>query len=231
MRQRVSIVEGRKPILIIAPYGPNHKNTDTLVEMLAKRVDGFAVINWGWCRSPVINYKKDLADCGNINQLHQNILYDEFLDPIIRFKNRISRFHQTVHIFIMTGHVGDSVPQGIDMIVGYGKTTSYTCEEWRKNLFMYLAKKESINIFEAKSTSNLSATTRQHINQLFKSWYPDRHVQSMQLDVVHGLRNTKDDVEILVEFLGSVMLKHYILPKQKAKALVPDDFKIRILNP
>ena len=166
MRQRVSVVEGKKPIIIIAPYGANHKNTDLLTEYLAKRVDGFAVINWGWQRSQTINYQKDLADCGNVNQLHQNILYDEFLDPILRFKNRIARFYQTVHVFIITGHVGNSVPGGIDLVLGYGKTTSITCEEWRKNLFMYLASKEGVAIYEAKSTSPLSATHKNHINQL-----------------------------------------------------------------
>lgn len=230
MRQRVSIIEGRKPIIIIAPYGANHKNTDTLVELLAKRTNSFGIINWGWQRSPVVDFKKDLADCGHISQLHQNILYDEFLDPIIRFKNRISRFHQIIHMFIITGHIGNSAPGGVDIVVGYGKNASYTCEEWRKNLLMYLAHKESITMYEAKSTSFLSAVQKNHINQLFRSWYPDHHVQSMQLDIASELTKTKDDVEILVEFLGSVMLKYHILPKQKAKAIVPDDFKIRVLN-
>jgi hypothetical protein len=230
MRQRVSIVEGKRPILLIAPYGANHHNTDLLVDLLARKLNGYAVINWGWKRSTTINYREDLADCGNVNQIHQNILYDEFLDPILRFKKRISRYYNTIHIIIITGHINGAAPGGVDSVLGYGKNTSFTCEEWRKNLLIYLAQKEGLNIYEAKSTSKLQATHRTHLNQLFREWYPDKHAQSIQLDFVDDLRREQADIDIVVEFMSNILSKYYILPKQKAKTLVPGEFKIRIFN-
>ena len=89
MEQRVSIMEGKKPLLLVATSGANDSNTDVLTEVVASKLNSYAVINWGWERSAKIDYLGGKADCNNIDHC-RGLVYDEFLEPIIRLKNRIN---------------------------------------------------------------------------------------------------------------------------------------------
>ena len=135
MEQRVSITNGKTPFILIAPNGANDKNTDLLTEIAASKLNSYAVVNWGWERSLKTDYLGGKADCNNINHC-QEIVYDEFLKPIIGFKNRILRGENTAYQFIIQGVSGNDLPPEIDIIVG-DVAPNNSCEEWIKKIFVY----------------------------------------------------------------------------------------------
>jgi hypothetical protein len=89
--ERVALVEGDSPVLILAPHGPDDKNTDLIAERVAVESGSFAVINRGWNRFSSVDFMKDLANCNDVRHLHSDVVKEEFLEPILRFKNRIRK--------------------------------------------------------------------------------------------------------------------------------------------
>lgn len=65
MKLRVSTITGTIPIILVAPHGPDDKNTDIIVENTAKLLGSYAVINKGFERSDVVDVSNDEADCKN----------------------------------------------------------------------------------------------------------------------------------------------------------------------
>jgi len=88
--ERVSIVQGRKPIIFVAPHGykGDDVNTDIITETAAKAIGAYAVINRGWERSKKVDALNDKANCNNIRHCFADVVKDEFVHPIIRFVNR-----------------------------------------------------------------------------------------------------------------------------------------------
>ena len=89
--ERVSVKEGTLPIILLAPHGCNDANTDIIVDTAADKLDCYAVINNGWERSSTVDASQDKANCNNISHCHEDVVKDEFLDPILRYSNRCSR--------------------------------------------------------------------------------------------------------------------------------------------
>lgn len=164
---RVSTRFGKKPVIIVAPHGPDDVKTDIIANHLADALDSYAVINNGFDRADDVDVTNDEANCNKVNHIKQDVVYDEFLKPIINFKNQIKKnLHgsfgitsfgrggwgwslpssndKKTLIFYIHGagdHVHRQVGENIGCIVGYGlgkKEDSLTCEYWRKNLFVDL---------------------------------------------------------------------------------------------
>jgi hypothetical protein len=210
MKQRVSIVEGKQPFIIVAPYGADDSNTDTLVHVLAKKhLNCYGVINWGWERSTKVNWLQDKADCGNIQHCHQDVVFDEFLNPLLRFKKRIIEQNHNVFILILTGQVKNSLPPNIDGILGYGQGESYSCEEWKARIFGFIASEEGVKIYGARPATALSGHTSKSLNQLFTKWYPDNRVESLILDISSDFLKDNNDIKILSEFLAKIIQRYH----------------------
>src|SRR5262252_8302687 len=210
--ERVSIIEGRTPVLLVAPHGAkcDDVNTDHLAQHAANVLKAYAVINRGWERSEAVNYFEDKADCNNFNHM-EDVVRDEFLDPILRFRSRILKKHGAMFMFLLHGMSNDirqktGEPQ-LDMIVGYGAGTppSYSCEIWRKDLFVYLLSQAGLTIWEGKPGGMMSGWTRNNMNQLFRKHYPDARVQSMQIEIVRALRNDDSMAELTAEYLATAV--------------------------
>lgn len=173
MRERVSTIIGKNPVILVAPHGADDTNTALLTEIASQKIDCYAVINRGFERADYVDVNKDIADCNRINHCKEEVVFDEFLKPIIKFQNKIlqkslqiNNLHRMlninnqlnkekylssypVHIFHIHG-CGDSVHkianERVGVIIGYGsglKKDSHTCETWRKNLFVDLWRKNS----------------------------------------------------------------------------------------
>jgi hypothetical protein len=213
MTERVSIINGKLPILIVCPHGfdGNDQNTSIIAESIAKKINAYAVINRGWERSDKVDCMSDKADCNNINHCHEDVVKEEFLDPILRYKNRIIQKYKSAYIFYIHGmgnrHRKISGDDSLDMVVGYGagSPNSFTCNIWQKNLFCHLLNNAGINAFEGKKGGMMSGWSRLNMNQLFRKWYFDPYVFSMQLEIIHDLRNCKDMAKLTAEYIGDAM--------------------------
>lgn len=230
MIERVSIAEGKMPFLIIAPSGANDTHTDHLTEIVASKTEGYAVINWGWERSAKTDYLHDKADCNNIDHC-KGIVYDEFLEPLLRFKKRITNKKETAYQFIIQGICGNDLPPSVDLVVGAGSPTSPSCEDWIKKVFIYMACVEGLKTRLAKPGSVLSGSARKNLNQLFSphGWLPDRRVQSLQLEVPLSLRQSEMDIDIFTDFLAKTIKHMTNINETQAKAIVPSDFQLKII--
>lgn len=194
--ERVSIIEGKYPFLVVAPHGvqDDDYNTAAIAESMAVALKGYAVINRGWERAADVDCLKDKADCNKVDHM-VDVVKDEFLDPILRFKTRMVRKWGSAYVFMIHGMGNDirkrTGDKDIDMIIGYGAGSppSYSCELWQKDLFIYLLHKSKINAWAGKAGGPMSGWARSNMNQLFRKHYHDDRVCSMQVEIIRDLRD------------------------------------------
>jgi len=230
--ERVSIISGKKPVIYVAPHGADcdDLNTALIVEQMAEATNGYAVINRGWERAEEIDYKKDKANCNNAYHCHKDVIKEEFLDPIIRFKNRILKKWERVLIIYVHGMSNKIIEDtGIDelhYVVGWGrgKPDSFTCQKWVKDFIIYhLSLGDKCVVGEGQSGGNYAAWSRKNMAQLFRKWYEDVEVDSIQLEVINKLRNTKLLAEATAQIL-SLTIEELIDANSQWR--MPSGFKI-----
>lgn len=212
--ERVTVINGKRPILLFAPHGFNgdDENTGLITKHIADILNCYAVINNGWERSENVDSAKDKADCNNVEHCHQDVVKDEILDPLLRCYHKIKRVHPTAFIFNIHGmsnkHRKIAENDKLDIVVGYGagNPNSYTCDLWRKNCFIYLLHKAGLTVYEGKKGGSMSGWARNNMNQLFRKWYPAANAQSMQLEIIYELRQDKDMALLCAEYLAAAML-------------------------
>lgn len=204
MRERVLITKGKRKVILVAPHGAEDKNTGVLVEKAAKSLNCHAVINYGFTKSDYVDVENDLADCSSINHIKQPVIYDEFLKPIIKIKDKIHQSailkndwkeSEVLVFYINSCEEIPSIPF-ITMIVGYGIGTnkdSITCNSQKRNMF--IAKSRKIfgdfglgEIYEGKN--RFSGRNTNHINQYFVKHQNDISVDSLlitfPIDVINS---------------------------------------------
>jgi hypothetical protein len=208
--ERVEIRDGKFPVIVIAPHGPDDTNTAIIARTIAKTINCYAIINNGWLRADKYNYDKEHANCNNMKHCHEDVVADEFLTPILRFKNRIKKSHPCAHIFTIHGIGSDArkADANLAMVVGWGAGSppSYTCEAWMKNLLIYNIENQGIwHCYEGKPGGKYSGWANNNLNQIFKTWYPDNQAYTMQLEIVRDVRETKIKAETFGNILGSAI--------------------------
>lgn len=210
--ERVSTISGKLPIIVIAPHGfdGNDENTAIIAEHIAKSINAYAVVNRGWERDENVDYMLDKADCNNVYHCHEDVVKEEFLEPILRFKNRILQSHDKAYIYYIHGMGNrhrDIAGEDMDIVLGFGagSPSSHTCELWQKNLVCHLLNESGIKTFEGKKGGSMSGWSKLNMNQLFRKWYLEPNVSSMQLEIVHELRSCKDISILTAEYIGETL--------------------------
>jgi hypothetical protein len=211
--ERVSIISGHLPIIIIAPHGFNgdDEHTSIVAEHTANAIGAYAVINRGWERGENVDYMLDKADCNDANHCHEDVVKEEFLEPILRYKNKILQHHSIAHIYYIHGmsnkHRKITGDPNLDMVIGYGAGSpdSHTCSIWRKDLLCHLLNEAGVHTWEGKKGGPMSGWARANMNQLFRKWYNEPQVQSMQIEIIHELRETPDAAIITAEYLATAV--------------------------
>jgi hypothetical protein len=212
--ERVSVIEGKKPIIVLAPHGyaGDDENTAIIAETAANVMGSYAVINNGWQRDDNVDFFNDKANCNNVEHCHEDVVREEFLDPILRYRNRILQSNNVVYVYIIHGMAnkhrqlcGDS---SLDFVIGYGagKPDSFSCEPWKKDLFVNMLQTRGYTAYEGKKGGPMSGWARSNLNQLFRKWYPDHRIQTMQIEIIHELRADKTTAQLLGEDLAMAML-------------------------
>jgi len=230
--ERVSIIDGKKPIIYVAPHGAtcDDVNTALIAEVLAEATNGYAVINRGWERAEEINYKEDKANCNNTYHCHKDVIKEEFLDPLIRFKNRILKKWSRLCIVYLHG-MSNKITEttGIDnlhYVIGWGrgKPASFTCQQWVKNFLIYnLATGDNCTVAEGRSEGNYAAWSRKNMAQLFRKWYPDSEVDSVQIEIINKIRNNRTIAETTAQIMAITFEE---MMAQDAAWELPSGFRI-----
>jgi N-formylglutamate amidohydrolase len=210
--ERTSIIEGSAPIIIVAPHGGDNENVAFAAETLAKDFGAFAVINRGWKTSFNVDPILDLANCNNLRHLHEDVVREEFLNPIMRSVARIKRRHEGRVLMIVMKSCRDEVrteagDEILDMIVGYGSGNPpyHSCRVKTKNKFVRCLKNEGFEVFEGAAGGRHAGKSKNNLNQLFVRWYPDENVESLQLEIVRELVLDQDMAMMTVDGLLCAM--------------------------
>lgn len=229
--ERTSVIHGENPLLIVAPHGADDENTAEMAEILAHDIGAYAVINRGWKRSGAVDQLLDLANCNNIRHLHEDVVREEFLNPLLRSVARIKRKYEDKVLMIILHGCKDHIRQIsdnelLDMVVGYGAGNPpfHSCRMRTKDAFINYLQQEGFGICEGAPGGKYAGRAKTNLNQFFARWSPDKKVESIQLEVVHELRSDKEMVELtvsgLVSALDSLMLlddSHEIEPPKVGK--------------
>lgn len=201
-------------MIYVAPHGAqcDDVNTAFIAEILAETTNGYAVINRGWERHATINYAKDKANCNNVEHCHADVVKEEFLDPLIRFKNRILKKWNRVMIVYLHGMSNDVQKRtGIDelnFVIGWGNgnPSSHTCQKWVKDFLIYhLSLTDNSVVGEGKAGGNYAGRAKNNMVQLFRKWYLDKEVDAVQIEIVNKIRNTKMLADATAQIMSIVM--------------------------
>jgi hypothetical protein len=219
MSERVKLIVGKKPVILVAPHGCSDYNTNIIAAEAAKEIDAYAVINNGFDRADEVDVINDRANCNRVDHVTQDVVRQEFLDPLCKFADKAKRkltrslehYKKKVLIFYIHG-CGDIVNkqagQTVSLIVGYGrgkKSNSFTCSNWRK---MYLGKHyERLAggaVFEGAAGGKYAARSKNNMNQ-YKPHLLDPWIESMQLEFPLHERGRRADCLITAIRLAVVV--------------------------
>lgn len=208
IQERVTAIRGKQPILIVAPYGADDKNTDVLANSMSDMLEGYAVINNGWKRGAVVDYKNEIADCNRYSHFSSYVVKEEFLNPINRFKKEILEKHKYMLLFCICG-LKNRVRAVMNdaklaYVIGWGQPGQYTCQAWIKDYMLYDlgVRDKQYNAYEGKeggAFTGCGGTVIQLYNDI------DSRVDAMQISVIDALKQSKASAGVTAQVLSIVI--------------------------
>ena len=189
--ERVSSIHGDRPYVIVAPHGPDDPNTEIIAETIATDFKCSAVINRGWEKSSRVDWFKDKANCNNISHCEQDVIREEFFEPVKSHINRALQAHGWAFMFLIHG-IGDdvkkqSVNKDLQMILGCGSKGSRSCSKEYRLGMMYILN-TAYTVYLGADGGKYTASGGQNMNQLYRKVEHDDAVHSMQLEILRELR-------------------------------------------
>ena len=224
--ERVNIRNGNRNCIIIAPHGPDDPHTGTIAQELADGLDAYAVINQGFERTNGdVDIWKDKANCNNLLHCQEDVVREEFLDPILSFHAKIRQTHSDpCYVFIIHGINFITRKVNPDIILGYGAgdPPSHSCSTWRKDAFCGLLSDKGFEVYTGKAGGQFSGWSKTNLNQLFRKWpvYYDPHVQSFQIEVSRDWRMDKTVRVGTVEILGECIEELMVLTEHDVNNMI-----------
>lgn len=219
MRERVNVILGKKPVLFVAPHGPDDTNTALIAEKAANLINGYAVINQGFERNDEVDVDNDLADCNRVDHCLSEVVMDEFLRPIIKIRNHSTKYginpesDKSLLVIYVHGagnlvHVEANEP--VDVIIGYGlgkEKDSLTCKAWKKNFLVDSWRNISNTgeVYEGAGDGRYAGRSANNMNQYFRKHIMDKNVDSLQLEFPFSLRKTKEAAAYTASLLATTI--------------------------
>lgn len=210
--ERVSLVYGENPLLVVVPHGADHENLARAGEMLAHDLGGFAVINRGWRGSKIVDHSADLANCNDVRHLREDVVREEFLNPVLRMAARIKRKYSDRILMLVLVPCDEEAKASadgemLDIVVGYGagNPPSFSCDTRTKSALIHFMQEEGFGVYEGAAGGRYSGKAKNSLNQLFVRWHPDDCVDSIQLAVVEDMLSDDPMIAMTVEGLVSAI--------------------------
>lgn len=217
--ERVRIVQGKTQAIIVAPHGVNDERTALIAERIARRTNSFAVLNTGWERSNKVDCMMDKADCNNVNHCLEDVVKEEFLDPIIRFKNRIVNSKKEAYIFYIHGmsnrHRIIANDPTMDIVIGFGEgiPNSITFDMWKKDFLIECLEDMGFGTYQSSQGGLMSGWSKNNMNQFFRKWYYESNVNSLQIELVHEIRESDRAAERTADYLADALSEAIVTKK------------------
>ena len=115
--------------------------------------------------------------------------------------------------------------EAVSLIVGYGRGTkkdSFSCDLWRKNLFVDFYRyfsKDLGDVYEGRGGSRYAGRDSDNLNQYFRKHEMDTDVHSMQLEFPYTFRNSVETVSETASLLANVIEKYNTFQNYKIEPL------------
>jgi hypothetical protein len=211
--ERVTLREGRNPIIFIAPHGYAHddSNTGRICLEAAKFAKAFAVVNNGWERSEDVDAIAGKANCNNLYHLKQDVVCEEFFEPILRFQARCTKKfgYATLYFIHGVGAENSARIDEMDVILGFGngRPPSFTMDESDRETMAMLFNDIGLFPYVGMAGGKYSGWARPNLNQYFRKWALDEDVNSVQVEVSHKHRVGPAAASVFGDALGMVALR------------------------
>lgn len=208
--ERVSVIQGKKPVILVAPHCADDVNTEIVTEAAAKKLNCYAVINRGFNRSDTVDVNKDMANCNRVDHAKEPVVFEEFLKPIVKITTKLTKISkdtyemfEPIHIFHIHGCKNHEAMNGerVGLVVGYGLGTqknSFSCDEWLKNSFInyyrqcLAAVNTHIHVYSGKGGGKYAGRDSNNMNQYFRKHDKTSYVHSMQLEFPYNERKDSE---------------------------------------
>jgi hypothetical protein len=209
--ERVSIIGGSNRILFVAPHGGDDGKIASATTSLAQGLGSFAVVNQGWTLGRRVDAISGVADCNDIRHIHEDVVREEFLLPILRSISRIKKsLEESPLVVVLKSHCGVDTAdfndeEVLDMLLGCGANSParQSCSTRTKNTLTRLLQNEGFSVYEGVEGSKFSARSKNNLNQLFKRWLKDPSVESVQLAIDQDLISDEEMISMTVDGLTS----------------------------
>jgi hypothetical protein len=215
--ERVSVLHGINPVLLVAPHGFNDTYTNILTEAAAKECKSNAVINNCWERSAKVDVLNDQANCNKISHCMHDVVKDEFYDPIVKKTNALMNKHPQVYVFHIHGCGNDirkKAGENLSVVIGWGdgKPARPTARGSMRNLFTYVVDNDKLwTPAQAGKGSMFAGWDQGNLLQMWRPYKQSGGVDALQLEFVTATRKTKADAELSGVYLGSLISKFLFL--------------------
>lgn len=212
MQDRVSVLTGSEPFLIVAPHGHDLDDTNTglLAETITGLVDGYLVANNGWRRSKQVDELNGLANCNDRDHVQADVVRDEFYVPIETAVGAITENPDPFEfpLVLMIHGIGNRVRKDVgepklDVIVGWGNGDKPrpTCEKERREFFVDLLAQSGMGVFEGKAGGGYSAHSLKNLTQVVHREYG---VDVLQLEFIMH-RREKAEINTTAKHVAAVL--------------------------
>jgi hypothetical protein len=214
MKERVSLLHGSQPIIIVSPYAADEAFMGVIAEEMAKRLNAYALINNGFKKSDDVNVLQDQANLDRIEHVYEDVVKEEFLDPLMSAKRRLMKKHLQVFVFYLYGfdsEVEEKTGNDIDIILGYGQavvSNSYLCPVWWISKFIDSWDSHSWtsgDVYCGKPGGPFTARSIHRLPQIFRKVSPDPDVQSLQIFVSDKFRHSHPDAAFCGVLLANII--------------------------
>tara|TARA_Y100000034_G_scaffold6762_1_gene7438 strand:+ start:4107 stop:4823 length:717 start_codon:yes stop_codon:yes gene_type:complete len=214
MEERVSIINGSVPLLLVCPHGDDDTNTNVVTEKCAEAIDAYALINHGWKRSDDVDEINSFADCNSVAHIMDTnnfVVNDEYGKEFIKFRQKIMKKWSGFYIFHIHGignHIKKKANDNVHLIMGFGKSKknpSLTCELWVKDAFAKCVEDQGMGnlvIYQGMAGGSYTARKNDNVNQYYRQYTHEPTIQSVQLEVTYDLRDDKQIAEHTGKFLA-----------------------------
>lgn len=215
--ERVTLIHGTAPIILVAPHASEESFMAELVQEMAKKSKAYAIINNGFKKCDVVDVVDvihDMADCNRVDHIHEDVVKDEFLDPLLYIKRNLCRRHPRVNVFYLRGFdpsFETTLGSRIDLILGYGQAvvnSSYICPLWMVDMFINEWEGHGWTSTSAccgKPGGKFSARSINHLPQLFQKHYPDDDVAAMEICTSWRFRQDKGTAAFCGTILSNIV--------------------------
>lgn len=190
MKERVLVMRGSQkvPVIFVAPHGSDDTWTDELAIHACASINAHGIINRGFERSDKVDVEKDLANCNSVSHCMQEVVYEEFLKPLVKLQDKLLSLHKRVYMFYIHGCgniVHKEAQDEVGIIIGYGlglKKHSLTCDLWEKNLLVALFNSAKMNAYEGKGGGKYAGRDSDNLNQYNRKHSIIPAISSFQLE-------------------------------------------------